>query len=419
MNFKELQEKIGEHVYSEDNGMSAIALCSIISTRLKKNDPVWVILIGPSSSGKSQILRPLSLTDEKFIHRVDDLTESTFLSGIRVKKGEKDISLLKRIGALGIIVISDLTVLFSKNSESKNAILSQFRMIFDGEMIKYSGVSSEPIKWKGAIGVLAGSTPSIYQHFEEVADMGERFIFYRMKSYDVERATRLAMDRKMYGRDLDVALGLLYEEYIKDVVLKVKDIEIPPISNDVHERVLHIAIFGAKLRTPVHYDKFSKAIDRMPISEMPMRVVLQLKALIVSMMCMSYHDTDSWELSEEQISYIEWCAYSLANEERRACLRILCSLKFEDTIKTQTIADLIGLNTTVIGINLQHLGAIGIIKRSGTEGSLTWTIADKNTWETVRRLEGIETVSAVVEREITLDEVDEATALAQQGFKEF
>jgi hypothetical protein len=420
MTFDDLQKEIGQYVYTEDNGMGCVSICQNIGTRLQKFDPIWLILIGASSSGKSQILRPLALTDTKFIHRVDDMTDNTLLSGIRVAKGQKDISLLKRIGKLGIIIISDLTVIFSRNSESKGTILGQLRMVYDGFMTKYSGTSAEPITWKGHIGILAGSTPSIYGHFEEVADMGERFLYYRMKNFDVEKATRLSMDRKLYGEKLDEKLSELYGEYIKSVVLKVKDLEIPQISEKVHERVLQIAMFGAKLRTPVHFDKFSKTIDRVPVSEMPMRVVLQLKGLIMSMMCMSYHDTDSWELSEEQIGYIEWCAYSLANEERRACLRVLAELPFDAVIRTQTVADKIGLSTTVIGTVLQHLSAIGIVQRTGSEGSLTWGIKEQKVWEIIRRLEGITLfVEVGIERDVAVEEVEEAQTVAQQALENF
>lgn len=389
MIFKDLQQEISKYVYSEDQGMSRIAIASIIATRKKLGDPVWMILIGASSSGKSQILRPLAMTDNKFIHRIDDLTENTLLSGVRVKKGEKEISLLKRIGSLGIIVISDLTVLFSKNSESKNAILGQFRMVYDGEMTKFSGTNSEPITWKGSLGVLAGSTPSIYSHFEEVADMGERFIYYRMKPYNIEKATRLSLDRKIFGKDLDSKLSSLYEDYIKDVVKNQGDM--PAIDGEVHERILNISMFAAILRTPTHYDKYAKQIDKVPVPEMPMRVALQLTAITKGLMTMRYHDTNNttWLLEEEDISYIEWCAYSLANEERRACLKILAGLGEGEYIKTQIIADQIGLSTSIIGMNLQHLSAIGILERFGYDGSLSWRIKDKKVWEIVRRLENI------------------------------
>ncbi len=406
MTFGELQKEISKYVYSEDDGMTRIALASIIATRLKVGDPVWMLLIGASSSGKSQILRPLALTDEKFIHRVDDLTENTLLSGLKVGKGKPDISLLKKIGSAGIIVISDFTVIFSKSSETRTAILGQLRMVYDGEMTKYSGNSSEAIKWKGYLGVVAGSTPSIYSNFEEVADMGERFIYYRMKNYDIEKATRISLERKMYGKELDERLSEMYTEYIKDSVKSISEVSdgIPALSKEVEERIITIAMFAANLRTPTHYDRFAKVVDKVPVPEMPMRVALQLSSIAKGLSVMSYFDTGSWDLSEEDIGYIEWCAYSLANEERRACLKVLASVDFDTYVKSQTIADKIGLATSVVGVNLQHLAAIGIVNRSGDTTGLSWTIKDSKTWEIIRRLENIKNYEKIVERNITNEE---------------
>lgn len=416
MTFHELQKQVGEYVYTEDNGMALIAIASMISTRMKYSDPVWVLLIGPSSSGKSQILRPLALTDEKFIHRIDDLTENTFLSGMKPKKGDPEISLLKKIGPRGQIVISDFTVIFSKGAEAKNAILGQFRMVYDGEMIKYSGAKNDAITWRGSLGILAGSTPSIYTHFEEVADMGERFIYYRMKDYNIEKATRISLQRKIYGRELDEKLAELYAEYIKSIIEKVSKVEVPEISQEVTERIIKVSMFSAVLRTPTHYDKFAKMVDKVPTSEMPMRVALQLSSLVKSIMCIKYHDTGTWDLTEEDISYVEWCAYSLANEERRACLKILAGLPQGEYAFTQAVADIVGLNTAVVAMNLQHLAAVGIVDRSGDGGGLKWKIRNHEYKALIRKHEGIDVDSGVLHRDLSDEDGESAQASLDDVF---
>ncbi len=404
MKFIDVQEEVSKYVYTEDNGMARIALASIIATRLQLGDPVWLLLIGPSSSGKSQILRPLALTNPKIIHRVDDLTENTLLSGLSTGKGNKDISLLKRIGALGIIVISDFTVIFSKSSEARAAILGQLRMVYDGEMVKYSGNNPEPIAWKGYLGLLAGSTPSIYAHFEEVADMGERFIYYRMKPYNIEKATRRSLSRTIYGKELDETLSRVYADYTTDAIKSAAN-GVPAIAPEVYDRIVSISMFAANLRTPTHYDRFAKTIDRVPVPEMPMRVALQLSAIARGLMVMHHNDTGSWDLEASDIEHIEWCAYSLANEERRACLWVLATSKFNEHLDTQTVADSIGLATSVVGMNLQHLVAIGILNRSGGSSSLSWAIKKEADWNTIRRLEGIKEDKKWTQREMSLDEI--------------
>ncbi len=403
--FDKLQEEIGKNIYIEDDGMTRITLASVIVTRLQISDPIWLIIIGASSSGKSQVLRPIALTDSKFIHRVDDLTENTLLSGSMVKKGEANISLLQRIGKIGILVISDLTTIFSKSSETRNTILGQLRMVYDGEMTKYTGNRALPIKWKGAIGILSGSTPSIYTEFEEVADMGERFIYYRMKPYNIKKATERSLERKLYGSELDTKLSLEYSKYIKDVVSSCNDL--PEITDDIRKRIMNIAIFAEKLRAPIHYDRFEKAIDKIPVPAMPMRVALQLLAITKGLMVMRRHDSKQhvWEMNEEDMQYVEWCAYSLANEERRACLREIAQVSFEDSTTAQNIADKVGLSTSVISMNLQHLAAVGVLKRMALQGSLRWSFTRKEEWKTVRKLEEISGVDSSENRDLTMDEL--------------
>jgi hypothetical protein len=401
MKLQELKKQIEEYQYFEDTNIIDISLASIIATRLQIGDPIWLVIIGASSGGKSQILRPLSLTDPKFLHRIDDLTENTFLSGMKLGAGKESPSLLSRIGKKGMLVMSDLTVLFSKSAESRATILSQFRMIYDGEMTKFSGSSATPITWKGYLGVIAGSTPNIYAHFEEVADMGERFIYYRMKDYNPEKATKLAMGRKLFGKNLDDTLAEMYAGYIKDVVQKHddKDIELP---ENVQERILQIAQFAERVRTPVHTDWRGEIITKIPISAMPMRVALQLTSIAKALTLIRCYEEE--ELGERDMEIIDHCGWSLANEEKRACLRVLANVQYGVYIKTQIVADKVGLATAVIGNILQNLTSVGILERTGDSGSLSWRIKKESEWRVVRRIEKIDEIVELEDRDISEEE---------------
>jgi len=397
----ELKNEIKKYQHLEDTKIIDISLASIIASRLQIGDPVWLIIIGASSGGKSQILRPLALTDKKFLHRVDDLTENTFLSGGKSKEGE--ISLLNQIGEHGVIVISDLTVIFSKQAEARTAILSQFRMIYDGEMTKITGNSKEPLHWHGYLGVLAGSTPSIYSHFEEVSDMGERFIYWRMKEFDQYKATHLALSRKKFGKGLDTTLSDLYAEYLSEATKSYdgRDIE---ISDDVLARLIEVASFAERVRTVAHKDWSGKEIDRIPVPAMPMRVALQLMSITKALSVMRNYESGSYELLESDLSVLDWCGYSLANEEKRAVLKVLASVAFDNYVSSQIIADRIGLATNVIGIICQNLSAVGVVERSAENGVLYWKFKDERDYRVVRRIEHIEVVEVIVERERTTEE---------------
>lgn len=420
MKLTELKKEVSKYIYLEDTGVIDVSLASILANRLKLGGKVWTIVIGASSGGKSQILRPISMANKKFIKRVDDLTDNTFLSGAKVKGGSN--SLLKTENGSdwshGMLAISDMTVLMSKSGESRGTILSQFRMIFDGEMTKYSGNMSEPITWKGNIGIIAGSTPSIYNVFEEVSDMGERFIYYRMKDYDPRSATNLALNRKKVDTALDEELAGHFEEYINDIIEDYKEVEVK-IPDYVNQRITDIAIFSETVRTAVHKDFKNEKITSIPVVAYPMRVALQLQAIAKAFCIMKHHETGSYNLTEEELHILDWVGYSLANEEKRACLKVLASVDYEVGASTSAIADELGLETDVVRGFLTNLSAVHIVRRSGGDHDLRWYLNDKSYYDIIRRIEDINEVKELEEREATTEEDKEYEEKLANDFNSF
>lgn len=417
MNIQELKTKIQEYQYLEDTNIVDVAIASIIANRLRLGNPIWMLIIGASSGGKSQILRPLSLTDETFMFRVDDLTENTLLSGAKLKDGES-ASLLDKMGAHAMMVISDLTVIMSKSGESRATILSQFRMLYDGEMTKFSGNSSKAQNWEGYMGVLAASTPSVYSHFEEVADMGERFIYYRMKEFDQRKATELALSRSLYGKKLDKALSSHYGEYIESVSKNItaEDLVLPP---EMKQRIIEVSMFAERVRTVAHKDWSGKVIDRIPTPAMPMRVALQLTSIAMGLGAMRIHDCGELKFTDDDYSIIDWLGYSLANEENRAVLKVLASVDFENTLTSSTLADKIGLDTSVVGNIAQNLSAVGILKRDGGENYLMWKFSDKSYYDIVRRIEHMTTIEKIENRKASVEDGEEYSRQQEHEMNNF
>lgn len=395
MTLEEIKALVRENYYMEDDTLIDVSLACIIANRLQLGDPTWLVIIGASSGGKSQILRPLAMTDAKYIHRVDDITENTFLSG-SVGKGNKDMSFLNTtVGKAGMLAISDLTVLFSRAAESRNAILSQFRMLYDGEMSKQVGNKDKAIHWEGYIGVIAGSTPSIYAHMEDVADMGERFMYFRMKPYDERKATKIALSRKSFGRKLDEELAELYGDYIKEKVQGAPR-EGVELTEEEIEHIIDIAVLAERMRTVNKIDRFTKEIERIPTPAMPMRTALQITNFAKALKIMR-----GGLLSETDIDILYWLGFSLANEEKREVIKILCRSAYP--MSAQTIADQIGLNTGVIKSVLQNLASTKVVERTGDGSGLTWSINDKKTLQIFERMFGKDKVE-IEERELTGEE---------------
>lgn len=387
MKLAQIKTEIEKYQFFNDSNVIDVTIAGIIANRLKLGDPVWIMIIGASSGGKTQIVKPISMSDTKFIHRVDDITENTFLSGMKSNDGST--SLLDKIGNHGIITISDFTVIMSKQAEARGAVLSQFRTLYDGEMTRHVGNNVKPLQWEGYMGIIAASTPSIYSEFEKVADMGERFIYYRMKDFDRSKATKLALTRGKFGKEMNQELSSYYGSYMEAVITQHRDHGIDPtLSEETFDRITEVASFAEKARTPVSLDFKGEKINRIPVSAFPMRVALQLMSIAKALAIMNFYENGSYELTERELCMIDWVGYSLANEEKRAVLKVVAMADFDYRLKTQTVANAIGLDTSVVHLILQNLASIGILKRDSAIGH-AWSFQDKSSHELVRRIEQI------------------------------
>jgi hypothetical protein len=152
------------------------------------------MLIGPPSSGKTELLLSLSSLANVFLTAT--LTESALLSG--TKKEERGAAarggLLKQIGDFGIIVFKDFTSILSMHRDPRAAVLAALREIYDGRWMRRLGVDGgTELKWEGKVALLAGCTPTIDSHHAVIGSMGERFVFYRLPDLheEAERAQTL------------------------------------------------------------------------------------------------------------------------------------------------------------------------------------------------------------------------------------
>lgn len=245
--------------------------------------------------------------------------------------------------------------------------------------------------------------------------MGERFIYYRMKEADPMKATRLALSRTVFGRDLDQILRDMYANYIREVVQSV-DVEKIVLPNEVIERIIEVSMFAERVRTTAHKEWRGELMDKIPVPAMPMRVALQLTSIVKGLGAIKIYETGSCEFGPEDMDMIDWLAYSLGNEEKRACLRVCASVLFTKKINTSSIADAVGLDTKIVRVILQNLSAVGVLERTGNDGSLTWGFKSESDYNVVRRIEHIKGITLIAERDMTSEEEQEAPTEADLFF---
>jgi hypothetical protein len=145
-----------------------LALATVVANRLD-GDPLWLFLVAPPSSGKTETL--MSLVDTEDVYPLNNLTPATFISGYE-QKGE-DASLLPKVDGK-TIVMKDFTSILTMHRDARAEILSQLREIYDGAYSKDFG-NGKHVEWRGKVGLLAGVTPVIDREYAFNAALGERF----------------------------------------------------------------------------------------------------------------------------------------------------------------------------------------------------------------------------------------------------
>src|SRR5262249_29653092 len=155
---------------------------------------VWLMLVGPPGSGKSELLQ--SLLRLRSTHEAATITEPSLLSGTRDAERTEGAKggLLKTIGGFGILILKEFTSILSMNRDARAALLAALREIYDGHWTRHVGVDGgRSLTWAGKLGIVAACTETIDRHHEVMSAMGERFALFRLPPTDADAQAERAL----------------------------------------------------------------------------------------------------------------------------------------------------------------------------------------------------------------------------------
>ena len=172
--------KVFQHWLVMSDWTPVYAALGTVAANLLPGDPVWLGLVAPPSSAKTEILNSLSKLPN--VMPAATLTPAALLSGTPHKQqthGARD-GLLRQIGSFGFLVLKDFGSILSMRPEAKAEVLAALREIYDGHWTRHVGADGgKTLHWSGKIGLLFGCTDVINSHHSVITSMGDRFLLSR------------------------------------------------------------------------------------------------------------------------------------------------------------------------------------------------------------------------------------------------
>jgi Bifunctional DNA primase/polymerase, N-terminal/Primase C terminal 1 (PriCT-1) len=338
-------------MHMPDPGLLYAVCAGIAANRVQAFDPTWFIYVGAAGSGKSETLTAASRLPG--VHVVGTLTEASLLSGTPRKEAATDASggLLREIGGSGTLILKDFGSILSMHRDARAAVLAALRELFDGSWTRLVGVDGgRRLHWEGRLGLLAGATSVLDQHHGVMAQLGERFLIYRVDVTDPAAQAHSSLAH--HGRE-----RLMRHELSAAVAGLFAGLELaepPPLTAADTERLVALATLVARARSPVVRDPYRRELELVPDSEAPGRIVGALARLLTGLRLIGVPDDEAWRVT------VKSGLDSMPAVRLRA---LLLMFGRDDDVSTTDVATALDLPNPTTHRTLEELAAHRVIAR--------------------------------------------------------
>jgi hypothetical protein len=340
------------------------AVLGTVAANLLPGDPVWLGLIGPPSSAKTEILNSTSMLPN--VVAAATLTPAALLSGTPQRQQHKNAKggLLRLIGDFGILVLKDFGSILSMRAEAKSELLAALREIYDGSWTRHVGSDGgRTLSWQGKVGLLFGATGVIDSHHGVIGSMGERFLLSRLAPVEEGQFFRALLH-------VGAASGQMRKELAEAVarLFAGRRAEPCPISEDETQRINRVIMLAVRLRGSIERDRHTREMENVLGAEGTARIGLTLERLLAGL------DTLGVE-RETAMEVVEAVALDSVPPIRRRAFEYLASLA-PGGADTPTIAKAVDLPTNTVRRALEDLTAYRLVERSpqGAGKPDQWTL---------------------------------------------
>jgi hypothetical protein len=331
------------------NHTPVYAVLGTVAANLLPGDPVWLGVISPPSSAKTEILNALS--GLSYVEAAATLTPAALLSGTPKRQRNKGArgGLLMKIGEFGILCLKDFGSILSLRPDAKAEIIAALRELFDGSWTRHLGTDGGiTLSWSGKVGLVFGATEAFDDHYSVIGSLGDRFLLCRLTS-SYGGQLRKALDHtgranKVMREELANAVAGLFANNLQEPA---------PLTEDEFQRLDNVVSLAVRLRAHVNRHPYSREIESIHGAEGPGRLGLSLERLFAGLVAIG--------LSRGKALFIvEDITLASTPPIRRHAFELLTDKPTE----TREIAKALKLPTTTARRALEELAAHGLAVRS-------------------------------------------------------
>lgn len=358
-------EKAVRDVYLiKDEGIIKLLAGFVLSNRKNLSDPpIWLIIFGGSSSGKTIMVQLISECG-KWVVPVDTLSSNTFLSAAKLDKSASLLDEAKN----GILVFKDFTTIISMQEDGLREVMGQMRAIYDGEFSKRVGNGNSQT-WKGKVGILGAGTIDVQRKMRQYAKNGERFLNYIPEVADAKEIGYRSMANQKNIRIKEKELAIIFKKFITKKISEEFTLDEDSME-EFEKEMVDIAEFCTLARSPVEMNfKNPCIVNFIGDREMPGRMAMMLKSLGIGILMAC----EQKKLDHKIAKILYKVALDSIPVERKIILILLA--KYESA-KTRNVAIRLNLTTDTVRAWLAQVNALGMVKREAGEGRNgdTWTL---------------------------------------------
>jgi hypothetical protein len=334
-----------------DSDIPVLAMLGTVAANMLPGAPVWLGLIAPPSSAKTELLS--TLVKIPHVEMVGTVSQAALLSGTPRQQQAAGArgGLLRKIGAFGFLVLKDFGSTLSMRADDRGQLLAALREIYDGNWTRHVGADGgKTLHWSGKIGLLFGCTRVLDDFYHAMEALGERFLFCRMtpsKKQFRHAIRQIGSSSAQMRQQLTEAVANLFAAPLPPPK------KISPEEIDQFDEILDLAI---PLRGGTKRDRYTRELEYTYGAEGPARLGLTLERLFAGLDSLGVERATAFAV-------IKTIAFDSVPPTRLSVYRHLQNIA-PNWADTATVANAIRLPTTTARRTLEELVSYDLVERS-------------------------------------------------------